>query len=160
MSKPDLSTYGGKLMDIGYAGQPADFNPVDIVTKVNEDAVAIDFGVAVARGSADGTCQAQQADADVIIGISVRSPIMPADSAGEIKYLQKAAVPVMKQGYIYAVAFQNVVQGDGVIAVTAQNGKLSGTTAGAAGVGRVAVPGAVWESTTSAGQVGLIRIAV
>jgi hypothetical protein len=160
MSKPDLSTYGGKLMDIGYAGQPADFNPVDIVTKVNEDAAAIDFGVAVARGASPGLCKPQDDDGDDILGISVRSPIMPADSTGEIKYLQKAAVPVMRQGYIYATAFENVVVGDGVIAVTAQSGKLSGTTAGAAGAGRVAVPGAVWETTTSAGQVGLIRIAV
>jgi hypothetical protein len=158
MSKPDLNTYGGKLMDLGYAGQPADFNNVVADTKVNEDAIAIDFGVAVCRGSTPDTCQAQQADGDKIIGISMKSVTMVADSSGNVNYAQKAAVPIMREGFIYAVAYQNVVVGDDVIAVTAQNGKLSGTTAGAAGAGRIAVPGAKWESTTSAGEVGLIRI--
>ena len=59
----------------------------------------------------------------------------------------------------YAVAYENATRGDGVISVTAQNGKLGSTTGGAAGAGRVAVPGAIWETTTTAGQIGIVRIA-
>ena len=48
MSKPDLSTYGGRLRDLGYAGQIVDTNPATIESKTNEAATAIDYGIAVA----------------------------------------------------------------------------------------------------------------
>ena len=158
MSKPDLSTYGGRLRDVGYAGQLVDQNPNESETLINDQSTAIDFGVAVARSAADNTCKAPAADGDKIIGISIRHAIRPADSSNNVTYAQKDAVPVLRQGFIYAVAYENVVRGDGVISVTAQSGKLSGTTAGAAGTGRVAVPGATWETTTTAGNVGIVRI--
>lgn len=158
MSKPDLSSYGGRLRDLGYAGQIVDTNPTTIESKTNEAATAIDFGVAVARGAADDTCKAPAADGDKIIGISVRHAIRPADASNNVTYAQRDSVPILREGYVYAVAFENATRGDGVISVTAQNGKLGSTTGGAAGVGRVAVPGATWETTTTAGQIGIIRI--
>lgn len=157
MSKPDLSTYGGRLRDLGYAGQIVDTNPATIESKINDQATAIDFGVAVARSAADDTCKAPAADGDKIIGISVRHAIRPADSSGNVTYAQKDSVPILRSGYVFATAYENATRGDGVISVTAQNGKLGSTTGGAAGVGRVAVPGATWETTTSAGQIGIIR---
>ena len=78
MSKPDLSTYGGRLRDLGYAGQIVDTNPATIESKTNEAATAIDYGIAVARGAADDTCKAPTADGDKLIGISVRHAIRPA----------------------------------------------------------------------------------
>ncbi|MHB0973949.1 MAG: structural cement protein Gp24 [Thiobacillus sp.] len=158
MSKPDLSTYGGRLRDLGYAGQIVDTNPATIESKTNEAATAIDFGAAVARGAADDTCKAPAADGDKIIGISVRHAIRPADSSGNVTYAQKDSVPIMRSGYVYATAYENATRGDGVISVTAQSGKLGSTTGGAAGVGRVAVPNAIWETTTTAGQIGIVRI--
>lgn len=158
MNPTDLSSYGGRLRDIGYAGQVADFNPATIDSKSNEAAGVIDFGVAVARGASDNTCKAITLDADKILGISVRHPIMPYAADGSVGYSRYDSVPIMKTGFIYAIPYQNVVRGDGVLSVTAQSGKLSGTTAGAPGTGRVAVPGATWETTTTAGQIGLIRI--
>ena len=159
MSKPDLSTYGGRLRDLGYAGQIVDTNPVTIATLINDQATAIDFGVAVARSAADNTCKAPAADGDKIVGISVRHAIRPADSSNNVNYAQKDAVPVLRDGFVYATAYENAARGDGVISVTAQNGKLGSTTGGAAGAGRVAVPGATWETTTTAGQIGIVRIA-
>lgn len=159
MSKPDLSTYGGRLRDLGYAGQIVDTNPATIESKTNEAATAIDFGVAVARGAADDTCKAPAADGDKIIGISARHAIRPADSSGNVTYAQRDSVPIVRQGYVYAVAYENATRGDGVISVTAQSGKLGSTTGGAAGAGRVAVPAATWETTTTAGQIGIVRIA-
>lgn len=159
MSKPDLSTYGGRLRDLGYAGQIVDTNPVTIETLINDQAVAIDFGVAVARSADDNTCKAPAADGDKIVGISVRHAIRPADSSNNVTYAQKDAVPVLRDGFVYATAYENATRGDGVISVTAQNGKLGSTTGGVAGTGRVAVPGATWETTTTAGSKGIVRIA-
>lgn len=154
----DLSTYGSEVLPVGYAGAVVDGNPTTIVSRINAGATAIDFGVAVARNSAsDDSCAAIAADTDKIAGISVRLATK-VSSGGVVNYGQYDSVPVMKTGFIRAVAYENVVRGDGVISVTAQAGKLSGTTAGAAGTGRVAVPGAVWETTTSAGSIGIIRI--
>jgi len=158
MSKPDLSTYGGRLRDLGYAGQIVDTNPATIESKTNEAATAIDFGAAVARGAADDTCKAPAADGDKIIGISARHAIRPADSSGNVTYAQKDSVPILRSGYVYATAYENATRGDGVISVTAQSGKLGSTTGGAAGAGRVAVPNAIWETTTTAGQIGIVRI--
>lgn len=158
MAKPDLSSYGGRLRDLGYAGEIADMNDPHTMTRINDQALAIDFGVAVARSAADDTCKAPTADADKIIGISVRHAVRPADSSNNVTYAQRDAVPVLKNGNIYVLAYENSTRGDGVISVTAQNGKLGSTTGGAAGAGRVAVPGAVWETTTTAGQIGIVRI--
>lgn len=154
----DLSTYGGMTLTSGYAGQIANANPTTIESKINDQALVIDFGVAVARSAANDTCKAPTADGDKIIGISVRLATKAANSNGTVDYARYDAVPVLKEGYIYVAAYENATRGDGVISVTAQNGKLGSTTGGAAGAGRVAVPGAVWETTTTAGNVGIVRI--
>jgi hypothetical protein len=160
MAKPDLTTYGGALRDAAYSGMVADISPQTIFSMTNELAQVIDYGYAVARGTTgDGMCKAPAADADVIIGISVRTPIRPADSSGNVTYARYDSVPILRSGYIYAIAAETVTRGTGVLSLTAQFGKLGGVSAGAAGAGRVVVPNATWETATTAGQVGLIRIA-
>lgn len=161
MSKPDLaSPQSGRLLDVGYEGQIVDMQFTEIDSRTNEAATVIPFGVAVARGTtADFQCKAQAADGDAIIGISVRHPIKPADSSGNNTYARYDSVPVLRKGNIYVTALENAVRGDGAIAVTAQSGKIGSTTGGAAGTGRIAIPGAKWETTTAAGAVGIVRIA-
>jgi hypothetical protein len=156
MAKPDLSTYGGKLLTIGYAGQAADFNNVEAVTRINESATVIDLGRPVARGTDDRGCKPWGADGDKLIGISMRSGVIVADTSNNINYSQYDEVAVMKRGWIFAEAAENVVDGDPVLVVTASS-KFGGVSAGAAGAGRVAVPGATWETTTAAGEIGLLR---
>ena len=164
MSKPDLSSYGGRLRDLGYAGQIVDTNPVTIQSLTNEAAVAIDYGVAVARGAADDTCKAPTADGNLLIGISGRHAIRPADSSNNVTYAQRDSVPVVREGYVYATAYENATRGDVAISVTAQNGKVGSTTGGAAGAGRIALDGTsgkpkvTWETTTTAGQIGVLRV--
>lgn len=138
MSKPDLSTYGGRLRDLGYAGEIVDTNPATIESKTNDQATAIDFGVAVARSAADNTCKAPSAVTDKIIGISVRHAIRPAAADGTVNYAQKDSVPIIRDGYVYAVAAENVTRGDTVVALTASAGTL-GSTANTA-VGTAAAP--------------------
>jgi hypothetical protein len=158
MSAPTLGTYGGALRDVGYPGQVVNMHPNTIESKSNEAATAIDFGIAVARGASDDTCKAPSADGDKLIGVSVRHPIRPADASGVVNYARYDAVPIMREGYIYAVPFENVTRDDQVLSITAQGGKLGGVTGGAAGAGRVVLPNAKWETTTTAGNVGIVRI--
>lgn len=164
MSKPDLSTYGGRLRDLGYAGQIVDTNPASIEALINDQATAIDFGVFVARSASDNTCKAPAADGDLLVGISARHAIRPADSSNNVTYAQKDAVPVVREGFVYAVAYENATRGDVAISVTAQNGKVGSTTGGAAGTGRIAADGSsgkpkvTWETTTTAGQIGVLRV--
>ncbi len=154
----DLSTYGGILHDPGYPGMIADLNIPTIESKTNDLTVGIDFGRAVARSAADNTCKAPAADADKIIGISVRYAIRPANSSGVVLYNQYDTVPILKEGYIWVLAAEPVTRGDAVLSLTAGNGTLGGVTGGAAGTGRVAVPNAVWETTTASGALGMVRI--
>lgn len=153
----DLSTYGGNTLPIGFPGAVVDGNPTTIQSKTNDQSVAIDFGVAVARSAADDTCKAPAADGDKIIGLSVRNATK-VSSGGVVNYAQNDSVAIMKSGFMYVTAYENATRGDGAISVTAQNGKVGSTTGGAAGAGRVAIPGATWETTTTAGSVGIVRI--
>lgn len=159
---PSLSTYGGLLRDVGYDGQIVDMSTADILNLINDQAAVIPFGAAVARSAADNTCKAPAADGDKIIGIAVRHAIRPSPGFGQtsanvIQYVQWDTVPVLQHGRIFKTAAENTTRGDAVINVTA-NGGIGSTTGGAAGTGRVAIPNAVWETTTTAGQVGIIRI--
>lgn len=158
MATPTLTTYGAVLSEIGYQGQTATMNPISTRNLPLSGAIAVQFGNAVARGAADNVCKAPTADADQIIGFAMRNLNRPADANNLNAYQQYDVVATMIDGDIFAIPVANVVQGDGVISLTAGNGTLSGTTAGAAGSGRIAVPGATWETTTVAGAVGLIRI--
>lgn len=140
MSKPDLSSYGGRLRDLGYAGQIVNTNPSVIDSKINESATAIDFGVAVARGAADNTCKPPAAVSDKIMGISARHAIRPASADGNntVTYAQRDAVPILRDGYVYVVAAENASRGDTAVALTASSGTL-GSTANTS-VGTAAAP--------------------
>lgn len=161
--KPDLSTYGGLLHDVGYAGGIVDELNVDIINMVNDQAIAVQFGSAVARSAADNTCKAPAADGDKIIGIATRFAIKAVPGYGQtnanvVEFDQYDSVPVLRHGDIYVVAAENVTRGDAALSLTAGNGTIGGVTGGAAGAGRVAIPGATWETTTAAGSVGIVRI--
>jgi hypothetical protein len=164
MTQPTLTTYGGRLLEVGYAGEIVDSNPFIAVSKINSAATAIDFGYAVVRSSADDTCKLPAADADDVIGISIRHATKSADSNGDVKYAQYESLPILQSGYMYVLAFENATRGDTVISVTASPGRLGSTTGGAAASGRVAMDGtagnmkATWETTTTAAAIGIVRI--
>lgn len=156
--KPTLATPGGSLFELGYAGQLThDLSFQDIDHAINNTATVIDFGVVVARDGAD-KCKVWGADADKPLGISVRFTTAEYASGGTTGYKRYDSVPVLRSGYIYVEAAENVTVGDAALAITAQAGKIGGTTGGAAGTGRVAIPGAVWETTTASGSIGKVRI--
>src|SRR4051812_23159772 len=119
MPIPDLTSYGGFLRDAGYSGGLVDQNPFVSESMTNDQATAIQFGYAVARSAAGGTCKAPAADTDEIIGVALRFPIRPTSGASvggtnTVQYARYDSVPVLKEGYCYAEAFENVTRGDKV----------------------------------------------
>lgn len=159
MTKPALDTYGGTLRDFGYPGGIATMNPVSTRSLTNNQAIDIQFGSAVARSNTDDSCKAPTADGDKIIGLALRQPLRPADvTTGLTAFKQYDSVPILSDGDMWAVSAEAVTRGDQVISITAGNGALGSTTGGAVGAGRVAVPGAVWEFSTTANQTNKIRI--
>ena len=138
MSKPDLSTYGGLLRAVGYAGELVDQQTATLDSKVNDVATAIDFGVAVARSAADNTCKLPTAVTHKVIGVSVRHAIRPAAADGTVNYAQYDAVPILRKGTVYAVAAENVTRGDTAVALTASAGTFG--TAALTAAGTAAAP--------------------
>jgi hypothetical protein len=154
----DLSTYGGELLESGYPGSLVDLNPATITNHTNDGDEPIRFGFAVARSASDRTCKAPESDTDAIIGIAVRHVTFAATADGEVFYKKTATLPVLRAGFIYATATEATERDDAVISITAEGGALGSETGGAAGAGRVHVPGAAWETKTPAGGLGVVRL--
>lgn len=135
MAQPTLSTYGGLLHDPGYEGGLVDMNVYVSESKVNDQALAIQFGKAVARSVQDQTCKAPLTDNDILFGFALRFPIHPATYQTElVQYVTTNSVPVLRNGYMYAIPVENVRPGDLVVSITAQNGFLGSADNNAGGV--------------------------
>lgn len=152
MSAVDLSTYGGLLLEQGYIGQVVDLNTAVIENKANESATVIDFGGVVVRGATDNACKQGAAALDKVLGIAVRHVTKTALADGSTSYGRYEEVPYLKSGKIFVTAGEAVVPGDVVYMSVAT--KILGKTSAS----NLLIPGATWESTTGAGQVGIIRI--
>jgi hypothetical protein len=158
MSRPDLSTYGGRLLEEGYAGQVIDLNTHSIFNYRNESATAIDFGLFVARGAAADTCKPVGAADDEIVGVSVRHSVGVADSSGNVLYQQNAMVPALEIGRIRVFCENGCSPGDPVFVRYAGNGVKGAARSAIVADETVAFAAAVWDSTTAAGGLGVIRI--
>jgi hypothetical protein len=167
MSKPDISSVGGLNFGVGFPGQIADASsPRTVETRINEAAAAVDFGVAVTRGVATtpgvtGNCKPMTTNGQVPIGIALReasTKTATTDGNNTINYPRYSEVPVLKAGRVFVTAAENATEGDAVV-VLAADGTLGSATGGAANGGsRMAFDGAVWETTVTAGNVGLVRL--
>lgn len=137
----------------GLAGQIYDLSTSVINSYSVETAAGADFGIAVSRGT-DKERQVVIGASD-LVGITVRSLDREGvGSTSEIKYAQKETVGTMAFGHIYVVCPTGCTAGDAVKATTA-TGVLD---AGAASAGETQLDGAKWETTTAAGEVGVISI--
>lgn len=144
--------------DLGYPGSLADASPHIVDTGTNESATAIDFGVPVAPGVLAGSYKpiANDTDAALCNGIAMRDPTLgnagPASST--INYGQYKDFPVVRMGRIFAIAAENVTDGDQVLIITGSSAaQAQGTcfgsshgAGGAAGAGRIALKGAIWRA--------------
>lgn len=165
MPTASLNSIGGPLFPVGIQGElagPAE--SYDIEPRVNENATALDVGDVACRGAATvpgqiGNCKPMASGA-VVLGITVRERSRVADSNGNVLFAQYSTVRILKDGWIWVVAAENVTEGDSCIGVVADPASVGGTTGGAAnGTTRLAFPaGAVWEQTVTTGNVGLVHI--
>jgi hypothetical protein len=169
-----LATTGGRLFTKGLAGDAADAGPQVLDTVYNEattggldSAGLLDFGVACKVGT--GTNAAGRLNVSpiettdlsaVVAGITSRFPVVasanPSDNV--VGWPSKHSVSIVRIGRRFAIPCEDVTENDQVLAIASSNGQLAGLTNGGAGSGRLTVTGAVWETTTSAGEVGVIKI--
>lgn len=140
---------------IAYAGLLYAQAPHDIISRLVETAAGIAFGVAVSRG-ADPDRQAILGGATGFLGISIRSLDKEgAVNTAAIQWNETESMGIIRDGYVWAVCPTGCVPGDIVNFVEATGVLDSGA---AVGVGETQLDDAQWETTTAAGELGVIRI--
>lgn len=147
----DITANGGLLLPIGLPGQGYDFNPRDVVSRTNSATAPIVMGNFVADVTPQN-CKPIAGDGDVPSGIA-----MQAAETLLAQWPQYATVPVLRKGYVCALAAEDATEGDDVVAVVANGGQPGSAAAGAVGAGRLATK-AKWVTTTKANDVGVIRL--
>ncbi len=102
-------------MVAGRAGMLADNGPKDVVSKINP-AVAIKFGRAVCKGSADRDVKlpTTAAEAAACIGISLVNLSMECSASGDPQYPIGSDVSVLRKGRVWVVVTEAVVAGNDV----------------------------------------------
>jgi len=135
-----------------YAGLIYDLAPKEVVSFAVETVAGIDFGVAVSRGT-DKEKQVVIGGTD-FAGIAIRSMEREGVNSGAISYSEKETAGIMRMGKIYAVCPTGCNPGDAVNYVNA-TGVLD---SGAAVAGETQIDGAIWDSVTTAGELGVIRL--
>jgi len=140
------TTYVERIVK-GAAGQVANETNWDADTKKVETAAGIGFGLAVSRGTDDDGVTLGGA---AFVGITVRDITLLSGNADKYKQYELAAV--LTEGEIFASASENVTDGAQV---------FFNTTTGALGItggGKTAITGAYWQTTTSSGAIGIVRL--
>lgn len=136
-----------------YAGLVYAQAPHDIVSRDVETVSGIGFGVAVSRGT--NLERQVVAGGTAFLGITIRSLDKEgAANTGAIKWNEKEAAGILRDGYIWAVCPSGCNPGDPVNYVNA-TGVLD---SGAAVAGETALDGAQWETVAAAGELAVIRI--
>ena len=139
---------------IAYAGLIYAQAPSDVISRSVEGAAGIGFGVAVSRGT-DADKQALIGGATDFLGISIRDLSQESSANdGSIKWDETETMGILRDGYIWAVCPSGCVPGDVVNYVDA-TGVLD---SGAPVADETGLDGAQWETTTAAGELGVIRL--
>lgn len=176
-----LDTTGGYSLDSGLPGTRHGDAPCALTTVVNagttgtvnaaggiDGAGTVDFGVAVADGSVEGSIVPFSATdgSQKIRGITSRLAQMSATLPGNlIGYPNGAELSVYTLGEVNAVAAEDVRADDAVLALStpyaASHGStnLGGTKGGVAnGTTRVLMTGHKWKFATSQGELGVVVV--
>ncbi len=174
MGAPTLDTVGSNTFTVGFAGQIA-WDLDDAVTENvnNENATAIEFGAPVCVGTTGytpgGIANGRPAvSGGKPMGLAVRqdSEANAAQVAGTtavVNYAQNKTMSVLKRGYMWCTAAENVAAEDDLCAIVSGNGVGSIQTGAADGTTRLAFQTATtgmakWKQTVTSGNVGLVSI--
>lgn len=140
-----------RIQDERIHGSLSGFNDNEIESGNAEVAIAV--GIAVTRGSATGQVIIA-ADAD-FLGVAIRDLSKEgAANTAVLDYSIEDNVSLLRSGRISLTCPTGCTAGDPVNYVDA-TGVID---AGAAAGGETAIGGATWETTTAAGEVGIIRL--
>ncbi len=104
-----------QTMTVGRAGMIADNGPRDVVSKTNP-VVALKFGRAVCRGTADRDVKlpTSAAEAAACIGVTLLSQSIESSATGDPQYPVGSDVPVLKKGRVWVQVTEAVVAGSPV----------------------------------------------
>ncbi|MBQ0802999.1 MAG: hypothetical protein KBT76_14805 [Sulfitobacter litoralis] len=131
-------------MAVGYAGMEADTSgPRDVASRIIETA-AVAFGLAVGRGTADGSAKISGGGFE---GITIEDKTRTAD-----QYAVGEVAAVKRKGSVWVVA-DGAVTPAGTVTYTEATGAI-GVKAVATGI--VAIPNAKFETTAADGA--LVRV--
>lgn len=138
------------------AGQRANMEPVDLISRSVADVAGIGFGKVVQQGATDGACTADldttDMDAYRFLGITMRERGVTAENPNG--WAQGESALIMRKGVIWVEVAGAVVAGTDVT-VTLATGVLGSAAVGA---GVVAIPNARWESSTSGAGLAKVRL--
>jgi len=133
-----------------YAGQIANMNPLEVVSKLAEGGV-IPYGSTVSRGTADDQVTK---GGTAIIGVAARTAVAEGNSTYDAEYEQYSAVNVVRDGYVYLTISENGADGGALNSVDA-TGVIG---VGAATTGETDLTGWTLEEDVTAGNVALVRV--
>ena len=136
---------------IGLAGQIANEELSNRISREVETAAGIAFGQPVQRGADDHGVVLQAAG--TFIGIAILDPAVPPNADKPDAYPHRFTGAFMTKGVMHVIAGENVADGEAVHWNPA-NGRYVST----AGGGNIAIPGAVFDSTGVDGDLVLLAL--
>lgn len=137
-----------------YAGGIFALATNEISSRSVEGVAGFGFGVAVSRGT-NKEKQAIAGGATGFLGITVRDLSREgAVNTGDIQYNETETAGIMRRGSIWAICPTGATPGDPVKYINS-TGVLD---SGVAVAGETQLEAATWETTTVAGELGVIRI--
>ena len=142
------STYP-RFMAPAFEGMIADGTPCTTITKIAEGG-DIPFGTAVVRGTADDQAMTPTAGGQDFVGITLRDAAVEGAGPDTSHYADMRPMAVLIEGAIWALCLDGALAGDALSFDSASGGL-------GVAVGDL-VQNATWETTTAAGELGLIRL--
>lgn len=153
---PSVQDTYSETIRTAVAGQRANMEPVDLISRNSEDTPTVGFGIVVQQGATDGGATADlntaAMDAYKFLGVTMRERgVNPATPNG---WAKGESLLIMRKGVIW-VAVTGAVTAGTDVTVTLATGVL-GSAAVAAGI--VAIPNARWESSTTGAGLAKLRL--
>lgn len=136
------------------AGQRANMEPVDLLSRTVEDAAGVGFGKIVQQGAADNGCTGDLTGMtdQTFLGITVRDRSVRVETPN--LFAENESAQIMRKGVIW-VEVDAAVTPASVPTVTLATGAI-GDAAVAAGI--VAIPNARFETSTTAAGLAQLRL--
>ena len=151
-----------RLQNVAYEGQIYDLAPRDVVTGIVEGNNVVP-GRVVSRGTED---QKVILGGSAFLGISVRAlDLEGSANTAVLEYSEGDTPAIMRSGYIWMVCLSGCTPGNAAFYIPQSVADGTGGVIGSGQVdagppadGGIAIAGATWETTTAAGEIGLLRI--